>query len=190
MKYFSKKVKNLFLASFIIMLVGIIGAIKENMLVLFLLLAVIMFIITVILMIIEVIKNKIPIFTPPEKINMPAPAPAKTATPKDDIITFSTYFIKNNMHKPRKKDGNIIKGDCTLEIDSTNDTFTIIQGEETINNNISSIYYFDIWRFKDEYYYKFVMRSHNEYMFKDIDTEVDVIADQLDYLNIEIKDNR
>ena len=187
MKYFSKKVKNLFLASFIIMLVGIIGAIKENMLVLFLLLAVIMFIITVILMIIEVIKNKIPIFTPPEKINMPAPAPAKTATPKDDIITFSTYFIKNNMHKPRKKDGNIIKGDCTLEIDSTNDTFTIIQGEETINNNISSIYYFDIWRFKDEYYYKFVMRSHNEYMFKDIYGEVEEIKNELDYLNIKIE---
>ena len=59
--------------------------------------------------------------------------------------------------------------------------------EETINNNISSIYYFDIWRFKDEYYYKFVMRSHNEYMFKDIYGEVEEIKNELDYLNIKIE---
>ena len=134
-------------------------------------------------MIIEAIKNKTPIYTP-AKIDMPAPE-IKKENIKD---TIPAYFIKNNMHKPRKKDGNITRGECVIEID--NEIFTIIQGDETITNNIASIYYFDIWRYKGEIYYKFYMRSHNEYMFKDIDTEVDVIADQLDYLNIEIKDNR
>jgi hypothetical protein len=98
------------------------------------------------------------------------------------------FFIKNNMLKPRKSDGNIVKGDCVITFED--DTFIIIQGDETIQNNLSSIYYLDIWEYKNEIYYKFVMRSHNEYTLKSLYDEIEIISQQLAQRHIKIEDNR
>lgn len=180
----NKKVKNLYLSGFITMFLGVLGVIMNNALVLFLLLSIVILPVAIIFMIIEAIRNKTPIYTP-AKITMPAPAKNNTV----DLTNITTYFVKNNLLKPRKKDGNIIKGSCIIKFENDK-TFSIIQDEETINNNISSVYYLDIWEYKDETYYKFVMRSHNEYTLKEIDNEVEIISQQLAQNGINIEDNR
>ena len=88
----------------------------------------------------------------------------------------------------RKKDGNVVRGDCTFALED--DLFVISQDAEKIENNIESIYYFDIWDYKDETYFKIVMRSHTEYVFKSIHFEADKIADVLKTKGVKIEDNR
>lgn len=88
----------------------------------------------------------------------------------------------------RKKDGNVKKGDCVISFDDV--SFVISQGEEKIENDIESIYYFDIWDYKDETYFKIRMRSKTEYIFKSIHFEADKIARYLRQKGIKIEDNR
>lgn len=180
----NKKVKNSYLTGFITIFLGVLGVIMNNALILFLLLSIIILPIAIIFMIIEAIKNNPPIYTP-AKITMSVLAKNNTV----DLTNISTYFIKNNLLKPRKTDGNITKGDCIIKFENDK-TFSIIQDEETINNNISSIYYLDIWEYKDETYYKFVMRSHNEYTLKEVNNEVEIILQQLAQNGVSIEDNR
>lgn len=93
-----------------------------------------------------------------------------------------------SVSKLRKKDGNIKRGDCAITFEEN--LFFIIQGEEKIENEIESIYYFDIWEHKDETYFKICMRSHIEYIFKSIRFEADKIADFLKTKGVKIEDNR
>lgn len=88
----------------------------------------------------------------------------------------------------RKKDGNVKKGDCVISFDGV--SFVISQSEEKIENDIESIYYFDIWDYKDETYFKIRMRSKTEYIFKSIHFEADKIARYLRQKGIKIEDNR
>lgn len=88
----------------------------------------------------------------------------------------------------RKKDGNVKKGDCVISFDDV--SFVISQSEEKIENDIESIYYFDIWDYKDETYFKIRMRSKTEYIFKSIHFEADKIARYLRQKGIKIEDNR
>ena len=88
----------------------------------------------------------------------------------------------------RKKDGNVVRGDCMFAFDDN--LFIISQSDEKIINDIDSIYYFDVWEHKDETYFKIVMRSHTEYIFKSIRFEADKIADYLKQKGIKIEDNR
>lgn len=90
--------------------------------------------------------------------------------------------------KLRKKDGNIKRGDCVIIFED--DLFFIIQNEEKIENEIKSIYYFDIWEYKNEIYFKFRMRSLTEYIFKSIHFEADKIANYLKTKGVKIEDNR
>lgn len=93
-----------------------------------------------------------------------------------------------SVSKLRKKDGNVKRGDCTITFEDN--LFFIIQDEEKIENEIESIYYFDIWDYKDETYFKICMRSHIEYIFKSIRFEADKIADFLKTKGVKIEDNR
>lgn len=88
----------------------------------------------------------------------------------------------------RKKDGSVKKGDCAISFDSV--SFVISQNEEKIENDIESIYYFDIWDYKDETYFKIRMHSKTEYIFKSIHFESDKIARYLRQKGIKIEDNR
>lgn len=93
-----------------------------------------------------------------------------------------------SVSKYRKDDGKLVRGDCTFAFEDN--SFIISQGDEKIVNDIDSIYYFDIWEHKDETYFKIVMRSHTEYIFKSIRFESDKIADYLKPKGIKIEDNR
>lgn len=93
-----------------------------------------------------------------------------------------------SVSKYRKNDGKVVRGDCTFAFEDN--SFIISQGDEKIVNDINSIYYFDIWEHKDETYFKIVMRSHTEYIFKSIHFESDKIADYLKPKGIKIEDNR
>lgn len=88
----------------------------------------------------------------------------------------------------RKKDGNVVRGDCTFAFDDN--LFIISQGDEKIVNEIDSIYYFDIWEHKDDTYFKIRMRSHTEYTFKSVYFEADKIGDYLKTKGIKVEDNR
>lgn len=74
---------------------------------------------------------------------------------------FKSFFL--SVDNIRKKDGKLKRGEC--EIEFFDNTFQIRQGSEIIEYNIDSIYYFDIWEFKDNTYFKFRMRSLNEIKF-------------------------
>lgn len=93
-----------------------------------------------------------------------------------------------SVSKLRKKDGNVNRGDCAFAFNEN--LFVISQGDEKIENEIESIYYFDIWEYKDETYFKIRMRSATEYVFKSIRFEADKIAKYLKTKNIKIEDNR
>lgn len=88
----------------------------------------------------------------------------------------------------RKKDGNIVNGDC--EFVFNDNLFIIKQNNEQIENEIESIYYVDIWEYKDDTFFKIVMRSHTEYIFKSIHFEADKISEFLGKKGIKIEDNR
>jgi len=100
--------------------------------------------------------------------------------------SYCSYFISCSNY--RKKDGNIIKGDC--EIEFKDDLFLFRQGNEIIENPISSIYYFGIWEYKDYTYFKFRMRSLTEYTFSSQHFEADEIADLLMNNDIKVEDDR
>jgi len=102
------------------------------------------------------------------------------------IKSFDTYFI--NCDNYRKKDGNVERGECQILFDDK--TFLIQQDREIIKNNISSIYYFDIWEYEEHTYFKIRMRSLTEYKFGAIEFEADEIANYLRSMNITIEDNR
>ena len=88
----------------------------------------------------------------------------------------------------RKSDGKLVRGDCEFAFNEN--LFIISQNDEKIINEIDSIYYFDIWEYKDETYFKIVMRSKTEYVFKSISFEADKISDYLTIKGIKIEDNR
>lgn len=88
----------------------------------------------------------------------------------------------------RKKDGIIKAGECLLEFNE--DTFLIKQDDQIVENKISSIYLLDIWEYKDDTYFKIVMRSHTEYMFVSMHFEADSVLEILSKLDVIIEDNR
>lgn len=90
--------------------------------------------------------------------------------------------------KTRKGDGNIKRGNCEIEFKAG--IFCIKQDEEIIENSIDSIYYFDIWDYKNDTYFKFRMNSLTEYIFKSIYFDADKISDYLKQYGIKIEDNR
>ena len=93
-----------------------------------------------------------------------------------------------SVSKYRKSDGKLVRGDCAFAFEDN--LFVFYQDAEKISNEIDSIYYFDKWEHKDETYFKIVMRSHTEYIFKSIHFEADKIADYLKEKGIKIEDNR
>lgn len=74
---------------------------------------------------------------------------------------FKSFFL--SVDTVRKKDGNLKRGECEIEI--FDDVFQIRQGSEILEYYIDSIYYFGIWEYKDNIYFKFRMRSLNEIKF-------------------------
>lgn len=102
------------------------------------------------------------------------------------IENLTTFLI--SVSKYRKKDGKLVRGDCAFAFNES--LFIIRQENEQIENNVDSIYYFDIWKYKDETYFKIVMRSHLEYTFKSIYFESDKIANYLRTKGVKIEDNR
>lgn len=99
---------------------------------------------------------------------------------------FNSFFISSD--KYRKKDDSLERGEC--EIEFKKDVFVIKQSENKIENEITSIYYFDIWNFKDDTYFKFKMRDLNELKFRSEYFEIDEIIKILKEKNIKIEDNR
>lgn len=71
------------------------------------------------------------------------------------------YFIKAT--ELRKKDDEIQKGDCKLELNP--EKFYIKQNDLVIENNLDSVYRVEFWDYEGYTYFKIVMRSHIEYMF-------------------------
>ncbi len=110
----------------------------------------------------------------------------KNQTAPADIENLKPFLC--SVSKLRKKDGNIKRGDCAVVFED--DLFVISQNDEKIENEIESIYYFDIWEHKDETYFKICMRSRIEYIFKSIRFEADKIADYLKTKGVKIEDNR
>lgn len=96
------------------------------------------------------------------------------------------HFVKASSF--RKKDGIIKAGECLLEFNE--DTFLIKQDDQIVENKISSIYLLDIWEYKDDTYFKIVMRSHTEYMFVSMHFEADSVLEILSKLDVIIEDNR
>lgn len=93
-----------------------------------------------------------------------------------------------SVSKYRKKDGKIERGECSIEF--ADNMFQIKQDDKTIENEIDSIYYFDIWEHKNETYFKIFMRSHTEYIFKSVHFEADKISTYLKTKGVKIEDNR
>lgn len=93
-----------------------------------------------------------------------------------------------SVSKYRKKDGKIERGECQIFFDEN--SFVIKQNDEQITNEIDSIYYFDIWEYKDETYFKIKMRSATEYIFKSIRFEYEKISKFLSSKGVKIEDNR
>ena len=112
----------------------------------------------------------------------------KTDLSPEKLQNINTFLVKNDTIKPRKKDGNIQKGDVKLCF--ADDVFKIVQGEEIIENKIQSIRYLDIWKYEGDIYFKIAMRSHTEYIFKNTKDELSIISEFLKKNNIEIQDNR
>lgn len=104
----------------------------------------------------------------------------------DSEKSFKSYFLSSD--KYRKKDDTLERGEC--EIKFTENEFIIKQGENKIENLIDSIYYFDIWIFKDITYFKFRMRDLNELKFRSEYFETDEIIKILEAKDIKIEDNR
>lgn len=96
------------------------------------------------------------------------------------------HFVKASSF--RKKDGIIKAGECLLDFNE--DNFLIKQDNQIIENKISSIYLLDIWEYKDDTYFKIVMRSHTEYMFISMNFEADSVLEILSKLDVIIEDNR
>ena len=96
------------------------------------------------------------------------------------------HFVKASSF--RKKDGIIKAGECLLDFNE--DNFLIKQDNQMIENKISSIYLLDIWEYKDDTYFKIVMRSHTEYMFISMNFEADSVLEILSKLDVIIEDNR
>lgn len=71
------------------------------------------------------------------------------------------YFIKAT--ELRKKDDDIQRGDCKLELNP--EKFYIRQNDLVIENNLASVYRVEFWDYEGYTYFKIVMRSHIEYMF-------------------------
>ncbi len=104
----------------------------------------------------------------------------------DEINVFKSYFL--GLEELRKKDGNVNRGDC--EIEFKDDKFYIKQDDQFITNDISSIYYFGIWEYKEDTYFKFRMRSGTEYKFCSQHFEADKIPNLMQKYNISIEDDR
>lgn len=101
-------------------------------------------------------------------------------------LNYEVYFVSCSQY--RKKDGEIEKGKCLLFLNDEH--FWFEQNQETIYNNIKSIYYFDIWEYKEKIYCKFCMRSFPEYIFGVTNSEASEIANFLKNNEIKIEDNR
>jgi len=123
-------------------------------------------------------------------VDLVSPTTPKTAKTKESIdtsnIVFKSYFLSTD--KIRKKDGELKRGDCKIEF--IDDRFIIRQDNEKIENLIESIYYFGIWEYKDNNYFKFRMRNLNELKFCSQYFEADKIADLLRKRGIKIEDDR
>lgn len=103
-----------------------------------------------------------------------------------DYLLAKPFFVSAS--KLRKTDGHIKRGNC--EIEFKKDIFCIKQNDQTIENSVESIYYFDIWDYKDDTYFKIRMRSMTEYIFKSVYFDADKISDYLKPYEIKIEDNR
>lgn len=99
---------------------------------------------------------------------------------------FLSYFLSSD--KYRKKDDVLERGECKIKIFAGD--FTINQDDKKIENLIDSIYYFGIWDFKNETYFKFRMKDLNEIKFKSINSEVEQIAALLKSKGVKIEDDR
>lgn len=110
----------------------------------------------------------------------------KTKKEKKGQEELKPHFVKASSF--RKKDGIINAGECLLEFNE--DTFLIKQDDQIVENKISSIYLLDIWEYKDDTYFKIVMRSHTEYMFVSMHFEADSVLEILSKLDVIIEDNR
>lgn len=104
----------------------------------------------------------------------------------DSEKSFKSFFLSSD--KYRKKDDTLERGEC--EIEFTENEFIIKQGENKIENLIDSIYFFDIWTFKDDTYFKFRMRDLNELKFRSDYFEADKISKLLETKDVKIEDNR
>lgn len=162
--------KNLFITGIVFFIIGFIFINSHELLAGFsFILAFLLLPISIILYIIGFIKN---LFNKDVK--------------DDDIKNLTPYLC--SISNLRKKDGQVKKGDCIITFEDN--SFIISQNEEKIINNIDSIYYLDIWDYKDDTYFKIVMSSHTEYIFKSIYFEADKISDYLKTKGVKIEDNR
>lgn len=109
--------------------------------------------------------------------------------PINTDFTVKSYFLGTEYL--RKKDGKVERGDCEIII--KNDNFYIKQNDEVIENYLASVYALDIWKYKDNIYFKFEMNSKKvDYKFCSQNFEIDKIADYIikNDIAIEIEDNR
>lgn len=153
--------------------IGLVSLLLSFIFIPFLLITVLSAFVFVISLIIDTIKNRNVIFINEKDY-------------KEDKNAFKSYFL--GVDSLRKSDGNVQRGECEIIFEDEN--FKIKQNEEIIENSIQSIYYFDIWEYKDDTYFKFRMRSGAEYKFCSQHFEADKIAKMLAEKGIKIEDNR
>lgn len=102
------------------------------------------------------------------------------------IKKLKSFYLGNA--KLRKKDGNIVRGDCEIIFENT--TFKIKQGEEIVENAIDSIYQLDLWKYDGLTYFKIFMRSHTDYKFEDTTGIANQMISIARFNGIDIDDNR
>ena len=108
--------------------------------------------------------------------------------PESKDKTFKCFCVNPDEHVHRDNDGNLTRGETEIII--SDEFVTIKQNSELVKYGLNSIYYFGIWTYEEETYFKFRMRNLNEYKFRDDNKAVDNIIDILDDLEVKIEDDR
>lgn len=83
---------------------------------------------------------------------------------------FKMNFVKGDVN--HNEITNIKKGECLFKIE--NNKFYVLQGDNSITDNMPDVYNFRVWQYENALYFSIRMKTHSEYMFNPVNSDITV----------------
>lgn len=91
-------------------------------------------------------------------------------SPEKFKFKFKMNFVRGDIN--HNEITNLKKGECLFKIE--NNKFYILQGDNNVIDNMPDVYNFRIWQYENALYFAIRMKTHSEYIFNPMNSDITI----------------